>query len=171
MSALLSSRFASVVAVQTLGYIVFGCINALPVFYLRSNQVRAYYGMEKRAAVSVPQTNIPTISSERPKEITAIAIWLGASAIVALLQGSVIGWIMGGLLILFAWGVWQQKNWARIGAIILLGLNILLLIYALVASFALGGEGLGFLFFITVAGLVIQGGVLYWLATNGEYFE
>ncbi|MBN1995370.1 MAG: hypothetical protein JW953_21965 [Anaerolineae bacterium] len=60
------------------------------------------------------------------------------------------------LSLVLAWGLWHLKNWARIMVIVVLSLAIL-------AGFAAGG-------FAGIAMLALLGYVVYWFASNGEYF-
>jgi hypothetical protein len=59
-------------------------------------------------------------------------------------------------------GLWLMKNWARIGVIVLLSLNLVLLVALLFT---------GALAFPALFGLLVNGYCLYWFAAHGEHFR
>jgi hypothetical protein len=73
--------------------------------------------------------------------------------------GLVTALVLAGLTVAVAIGLWQLKNWARIAIIVLLSLNMLLLVV-----FVFSG------ILPAVIGLLIDGFIIYWFATNKQYF-
>jgi hypothetical protein len=100
-----------------------------------------------------------------------------------------IGCLIGPLVIFFGvlyiflgLGLWNQKNWARVVVIVLQSLGVagtLLQVCLLVWSYSSLGNAYGYDPTMsictslggTVVGLAISGYILYWFASNGDYFS
>ena len=113
---------------------------------------------------------------QRPGCITAFVILLMAGVCLSVLQqglslalapyvdeGNYIGigvaLALAILIIAVAIGLWRLMNWARIAIIVLLSLNMLLL-----AAFVFSG------FLVALIGLLVDGYIIYWFATNKQHF-
>jgi len=136
---------------------------------------------------------------ERPGCLTAYAIltWIGAgfSILAGLIFSGLmftdtdliaIGCLVGPLVIIFGvlyiflgLGLWNQKNWARIVVIVLQSLGIaatlfqvclLVLLSSSYGSLYGYGDSTWLSICSTVIGLAVSGYILYWFATNGDYF-
>jgi len=141
--------------------IVIGLVNALPIVYLMGDQVRVYFGGEARTAQ-------PVQVGKRPSMVTAFAILAAVSGVSDLITGGIgISLVFAGAEFVVAWGLWQLRNWARIGFIIVVVINSLF--------FAVGLPSLAdnptALIGAAVVGLLFRGYFIYWMATNGKYFE
>jgi sugar lactone lactonase YvrE len=89
-----------------------------------------------------------------------------SSLVVMLTSVLTLGVIMA--LLVLAWGLWQLKNWARIGLMVLIVLNYILGVPKLISD-ASGNAALaiGFL----VLALLLRGVIVFWLANNGSVFQ
>jgi hypothetical protein len=115
----------------------------------------------------------PPSSIDRPGCVTAYAILAfivaGIIGVAAIVLGATreidpglvpVFFIIGGLQLTIAIGLWKLKNWARILIIIGSGISALSNIIAV-----LFGD------FSALVGLVVAGIFIYWFSTNGYYFD
>jgi hypothetical protein len=72
-----------------------------------------------------------------------------------------------GIMLFLAWGLWQLKNWARIGLIVIIVLNFILTIPDLVSAMP---DNLGIGVAALIVAAIFRGAIIYWLAANGRYF-
>lgn len=146
---------------------------------------------EQCKTVLVSPDRIATAKTrERPGCVTAYAILLGIAAGIFAISGifggflmpdaglgfTLISLVIAGLFFLLVRGLWQLKNWARIIIIVLQSLGILgsliqgCNVLNIATSYGFSGEITGAICG-TVIGLGISGYIIYWFATNGEYFS
>src|SRR5271157_5488950 len=119
----------------------------------------------------------------RPGLVNALAILValeavgqGVSGLTSAVNGgsgalggiiALLTFIFMGILLGLAWGLWQLKNWARIGLMVVIVIDFLLTLPQLL-SFSPDNAGLTIL--IVVLALAFRGAIIYWLAANGKYF-
>jgi hypothetical protein len=102
--------------------------------------------------------------------VYAILLWIGG-VLVAL--GGVItgineeafaialgGIVVGGLELGLGVGIWRLRNWARVIVIVLQGLGVVVGVISLFMGNLL-----------SLVGLAVGGYILYWFASNGQYFD
>lgn len=132
----------------------------------------------------VARAATPEELPERPGCITifAILLILGAALVMALtlnsretdpliMTGSIVmALLIGVSSVVIVYGLWKQRNWARIGVVILLLLFSLVNVFAgLISLGPYGGFGLGALI-VLLAFVGLPGLVIYWFARHKEYF-
>jgi hypothetical protein len=103
---------------------------------------------------------------------------LGDELVVLGLLFIVVAVVIAALYFLLARGLWQLKNWARIIIIVLQGIGLLgslLQLLLALSAYSLSSYGFGTdattLICGAVVGLAIEGYIIYWFASNGEYFS
>ena len=136
--------------------------------------------------------NIPQASQDgkttsprrRPGMVTALAILIALDAIAEGCGGLASAVkssnsLVGGVTALFmlvliaamfvlAWGLWQLKNWARIGVIIVIIIGFLLSIPQFITDTS---DNPSLLIIVIPLALLFRGAIIYWLAINGKYFN
>jgi hypothetical protein len=137
--------------------------------------------------MNAPQTSqngTTGAASRRPGMVTALAVLVALDAIAegcgglanAMKSGNSLA---GGITVLFllvliavmlalAWGLWQMKNWARIGAMIVIVINFLLSVPQAMADFS---DNPDLVILVILLALFFRGAIIYWLAANGKYFN
>ncbi len=93
-------------------------------------------------------------------------------AVEALLQGiqliatgggsALLGFVVMALLLVLAWGLWQLKNWARIGLVIVIVITFILQLIGAGSSFA---DNAGLIFGAIFVGFILRAAIVYWLLT------
>lgn len=128
-------------------------------------------------------------SARRPGCVTAYALFLCLAA--ALLGGAAIASVvlplvtgdtafvpagslvvllaLAGLEFLIAVGVWRLRNWARVAAMVLHSLGILISLSGLLTI--LGGADIALVVARTLIAVGVGGYILYWFASHSEYFD
>ena len=120
----------------------------------------------------------------RPGMVTGLAILIALDAIAEgcgglasavkssnSLVGGVTAIFMSVLIVamfVLAWGLWQLKNWARIGVIIVIVIGFLLSIPQFITDTS---NIPGLLIIVIPLALLFRGAIIYWLAVNGKYFN
>lgn len=116
----------------------------------------------------------------RPGCVSAYAVFLGVaggfaalkSIISALRAGSgAIGIFLlcaafAALYVLFARGLWQMRNWARITVIVMQTLGFALNLVTLLLPIGRALYVIG-----SILGLILNGYIIYWFSTHGELFR
>lgn len=121
-----------------------------------------------------------THSPNRPGCVTIYAILLilgaianGVTAVSSLPNGASFGGIYSLLLaiggIVVAIGLWQQKNWGRIGVIVLMALSTLMLGLEVILSSISTGIDL-FVCGMSLVFAALPAFIMYWFAKHREYF-
>lgn len=144
-----------------------------------------------RTQLATPDRSYPT-QKERPGCVTAYAVLLWISAALVGLGGPIFGFAFASemredvLLILFAvavaigaaalnaaigWGLWRLKNWARILVIVFQGLGVLSNLATLCIVLGNSGAAEPTSLCSTIIGLAVSGYIIYWFASNSEYFS
>ncbi len=124
------------------------------------------------------------VSPRRPGMVTALALLVALDAIAEGCGGltdaikssnSLVGGVTAifmlvliAVVLALAWGLWQMKNWACVGVIIVIIISFLLSIPQFITDTS---ENPGLLFFVILLALVFHGAIIYWLAVNGKYFN
>jgi hypothetical protein len=75
------------------------------------------------------------------------------------------------LEIVIAKGLWELKNWARILVIVLQSLSIVTGLISLCLYFSDSSSGSGIRLAGRIIGIIINAYIVYWFASNDEYFR
>lgn len=125
-----------------------------------------------------PSTNV---AGERPGCITAYAVLLGFAGVIFALGGILmsegddglvlfLGGIVGALLcFVLARGLWQMRKWARVLAMVVVGLGIAGNLFRMSGLFT--GDISGQVLVSSVIGLFVGGIIFYWFYDNGHLFS
>jgi len=130
------------------------------------------------------QDGIFATSRQRPGIVTALALLVildaiaeGCGGIARALQAdsSLVGGITAvfmlvliAVMAVLAVGLWNMKNWARIGLIFVIVISFLASLPQWISS---SPESPALTFFVILLALAFRGAVIYWLAANGRYFQ
>ena len=93
-------------------------------------------------------------------------------AVEALLQGiqliaagsgsALLGFVVMVLLLVLAWGLWQLKNWARIGLVVVIVITFILQLVGAGSSFE---DNAGLTIGAIFVGFILRAAIVYWLLT------
>ena len=140
----------------------------------------------KRIDMNIPQGSQDgkQVSPRRPGMVTALALLVALDAIGEGCGGlanavkssnglvgevtAIFMLVLIAVMLALAWGLWQMKNWARVGVNIVIIISILLSIPQFIADTS---EIPGLLILVLLLALVFRGAIIYWLAVNGKYFR
>jgi hypothetical protein len=129
---------------------------------------------------------------QRPGCVTAYAVllWIGAALVglggpivgitaasemgeYALLTLCITAVAIGAaaLNVTIGWGLWRLKNWARILVIVFQSLGVLSSLASLCLVLGDSGTAEPTSICSTILGLAVNGYIIYWFASNSEYFS
>lgn len=129
-----------------------------------------------------PSTHTPSTNAtgERPGCVTAYAVLLGIAGVIFALGGILmsegddglllfVGGIIGALLcFVLARGLWRMRKWARVLAMVVVGLGIAGNLLRISELFT--GDISGQVLVSSVIGLFVGGIIVYWFYDNGHLF-
>ncbi len=146
-----------------------------------------------QAQLATPDRPYAPAHWERPGCVTAYAVLLWIGAALVGIGGPIVGLAIasetgdGVLLSLFiaavaigaaalnvviGWGLWHLKNWARILVIVFQGLGALSNLASLCLALGISsGEVETASLCSTIGGLALSSYIIYWFASNSEYFS